>query len=243
MGAIYKQCIIDYVERDDMGEECFFVYYDKPHRIIPQWNENGFAWDVDHASSEMVFVFDYVRNELRIRAKAFDRSKRTLLCQTWADIMRGVSLDQSSFRSKLYDIDDFIYREKSHLPLELVNVFSTFEVSFIDVDLDGSGKERLTYNHKDGDVYDRLDTLYSNQALVRGLAEVRKIKFRVRLNPRFKFNRDMVIYFSGDHTDLYSKNEAVRQTLADAFETLGVIQSPVMDVINGAADERNKVAV
>lgn len=238
-----KQCIIDHVERDDMGEECFFVYYDKPHRIIPQWNENGFSWDVDHASSEMVFVFDYVRNELRIRAKAFDRAKRTLLCQTWADIMRGASLDQSSFRSKLYDIDDFIYREKSHLPLELVNVFSTFEVSFIDVDLDGSGKERLTYNHKDGDVYDRLDTLYSNQALVRGLAEVRKIKFRVRLNPRFKFNRDMVIYFSGDHTDLYSKNEAVRQTLADAFETLGVIQSPVMDVINGAADERNKVAV
>ena len=127
--------------------------------------------------------------------------------------------------------------------MELVNVFSTFEVSFIDVDLDGTGKERLTYHHKDGDVYDRLDTLYSNTALTRKLAEVRKIKFRVRLNPRFKFNRDMVIYFSGDHTDLYSKNEAVRQTLADAFETLGVIQPSVMDVINGAADERNKVAV
>ena len=115
--------------------------------------------------------------------------------------------------------------------------------TFIDVDLDGTGKERLTYNHKDGDVYDRLDTLYSNQALVRGLAEVRKIKFRVRLNPRFKFNRDMVIYFSGDHTDLYSKNEAIRQTLAEAFETLGVIQHPVIEIINGAADERSEVAV
>ena len=61
--------------------------------------------------------------------------------------------------------------------------------------------------------------------MVRGLAEVRKIKFRVRLNPRFKFNRDMVIYFSGDHTDLYSKNEAVRQTLADAFETQAILIS------------------
>ena len=238
-----RKCIIDYVERDDIGEECFFVYYDKPNRIIPQWNQEEFAWDVDHSSSEMVFVFDYVHNELRIRAKAFDRTKRTLLCQLWADIMRHEILDQSSFRSKLYEIDEFVYREKSHLPLELVNVFSTFEVSFIDVDLDGTGKERLTYHHKDGDVYDRLDTLYSNPALTRKLAEVRKIKFRVRLNPRFKFNRDMVIYFSGDHTDLYSKNEAIRQTLAEAFETLGVIQHPVMEIINGAADERSEVAV
>lgn len=219
-----KQCIIDFIERDDAGEECFFVYYNKPQRIIPQWHDEQFSWDVDHASSEMVFVYNRERNELRIRAKAFDREKRSTLCQIWARAMRDTSLDDSCFVKKLYDIDEFIYRAKARLPDELLDVFSVFEVSFADVDFDGSGKQRMTLNHRDGDVYDRLDTMFSGSDAARSVAVMRKIKFRVRLNPRYKFNRDVVVYFSGDHTDLYSKNEAIRSTLIDAFKTLGVIR-------------------
>ena len=222
-----KQSIIDYVERDNASEECFFVYYNKPQRVIPQWHDDEFAWDIDRTSSEMVFVYNYERNELRIRAKSFDRDKRTALCQIWAQIMRDTTLQESCFAEKLYDIDEFIYRAKAQLPEELFDVFSVFDVSYLDVDMDGSGKERITLNRKDGDVYDRIDAMFSDSGSPRGVAAIRKIKFRVRLKPKFKFNRELVIEFSGNGTNIYSKNEAIRQTLIDAFTAIGVIKEEV----------------
>ena len=69
----------------------------------------------------MVFVYNRERNELRIRAKAFDREKRSTLCQIWARAMRDTSLDDSCFVKKLYDIDEFIYRAKARLPDELLD--------------------------------------------------------------------------------------------------------------------------
>ena len=54
---------------------------------------------------------------------------------------------------------------------------------------------------------------------------VRNIKFRIKLNPKYRYNRVIVVGFSRCGTDLYSKNEAYRNLLIKAFTAIGVIRS------------------
>lgn len=220
-----KNCVIDFVERNDLGEEFFFFYYDKPKRIIPQWKDELFDWDVDHASAEIVFAYNYERNELRVLAKSFDREKRTILCKIWAEVMRDSSINIRSSSKDLYELDGLLDRDNLRLPLDLLDDFTMFEVGRITIDKDGTQKDKAMFDLKEGDVYKRLDAYFVQPDCPRNIAMVRNIKFRIKLNPKYRYNRVIVVGFSRCGTDLYSKNEAYRNLLIKAFTAIGVIRS------------------
>ena len=134
-----KLCMLEYFEREDRGEECFFLYLNNHQKMTPQWHGQVCEWLRDPTSYEIVFVYNYARNELRIRAKGLLKEHRVTLCQIWADVMRDARLDDACLKKATYDIDAFKYRENSGLPDELMEDVSELDVSFIDVDLDGKG--------------------------------------------------------------------------------------------------------
>ena len=218
-----KNCIIDPVDRGDLGEEYFFIYYDKPKRIIPQWDGETFIWDVDHASAEIVFVYNYMRNELRVYAKSFDRTKRTILCKIWAEVMRDTTVNINSFTGDLYELDGMLNQDNIRLPADLVDEFSKLEVGYITVDTDGTRKKNVTYDHREGDIYTLLNGFFSQPEYPRNIAVIRNIKFRIKLSPKHRYNREIVVEFTRNGTDLYSKNEKFRDLLIRLFIAIGII--------------------
>jgi hypothetical protein len=218
-----KLCMLEYFDREDRDEECFFLYLNNHQKMTPQWHGQVCEWLRDPTSYEIVFVYNYARNELRIRAKGLLKEHRVTLCQIWADVMRDARLDDACLKKATYDIDAFKYRENSGLPDELMEDVSELDVSFIDVDLDGTGKERMTFKLSEGNVYDSLDRRINPEASPRGIMVVHQIKFHLRLTPKHKYNRAVTVAFSRSQTNLFSKNEAIRDLLQTIFTKWGVI--------------------
>lgn len=218
-----KLCMLEYFDREDRDEECFFLYLNNHQKMTPQWHGQVCEWLRDPTSYEIVFVYNYARNELRIRAKGLLKEHRVTLCQIWADVMRDARLDDACLKKATYDIDAFKYRENSGLPDELMEDVSELDVSFIDVDLDGTGKERMTFKLSEGNVYDSLDRRINPEASPRGIMVVHQIKFHLQLTPKHKYNRAVTVAFSRSQTNLFSKNEAIRDLLQTIFTKWGVI--------------------
>ncbi|MDD3117715.1 MAG: hypothetical protein PHQ27_00925, partial [Victivallales bacterium] len=121
---------------------------------------------------------------MRIRSKGLLKEQRVTLCQIWADVMWDAKLDDACLKKATYDIDAFKYRQNSALPDELMEDVSELDVSFIDVDLDGTGKERMTFKLSEGNVYDSLDRRINPEASPRGIMVVHQIKCHLRLTPK-----------------------------------------------------------
>ncbi len=219
-----QKCQIEFLDRSDCGEECFFLYYERPRRITPQWLNGSLRWGIDRNCFEMVLVFNRSRNEIRIRTAIQDKMKKTALCAIWAEILHHSSLVETSAGGHNYNLDPFISKTvfMNDNPV-LRNLLASIDIAAIELDMDGSGRQKIQYSSMDLDIYQALELLFSNPAVPKNIVSVRKLRFRLRLAPKTGFSREISVTFTPEHTDLYSKNEVIRKTLETIFQALGII--------------------
>ncbi len=207
---------VEYFERDGR-HEYFFVYLSNHACSVMQWREkNEFERGIDHASYEIVFIYDREKKQISLRTSG-SKDHKARLCELWADVMRDAVIHEENPEKPVFSINSFKERGTELAPDASGDVVEA-EVVSLEIGIKGYRGSRRVYEELDGDLYDKMEREINQKTLPRSLMEVHKVKIRVTLDDDFGRSRRQTLTITADHCDLQNKNPKVREILAECLQ-------------------------
>ena len=156
-------------ERDCRSRKSYYILRMNDHVVEkPVWIEaNRFDDRTSRDAFQIVFMFDWNRNEIHIRYDGGDAAYRQFLCEVWAKTMLGEGA-MVERKKDSYDIQQFkdpVYGK--NLLLDTDSSIRRAEVVFLKLLREGNKQRSRTYRESTG-LYDTLES-----ELAEGMGQVR----------------------------------------------------------------------